>query len=73
MVSDRDREYLRRLGELQDEEHAAAVEAHLALSLDERLARSVSLMQRFLGSVSPSADDPTPFYERARRLGLYRP
>lgn len=72
-VSDREREHLRRLGELKASSHAEATAAHLALPLEERLARSVALMRRFLASAPPRQDDPSPFYERARRLGLYRP
>lgn len=72
-VSDRDRDYMRRLGEFQAQGHAAALAAHLALPPSERLARSVALMRQFIASVPARNDDPTPFYERARRLGHYRP
>lgn len=72
-VSDREREHLRRIGELKARSHADALAEHLALPLAERLARSVALMRRFLASTPPREDDPSPFYERAKRLGLYRP
>ena len=64
---------MRRLGEAKAASHAAAHAAHLALSQEERLARSVALMRRYIASAPPRHDDPTPFYDRARRLGLYRP
>ncbi len=72
-VSERDRDYMRRLGELKARAHADALAAHLALPLAERLAKSVALMNRFLSTTGPRHDDPSPFYDRARRLGLYRP
>jgi len=74
-VSDRDREYMRRLGELKAESHREAQERHLALPIEERLRRSWELYLRFRSTVDQSAreDDPSPFYDRARALGLYRP
>ena len=72
-ASQGDRDYLRRLGEYKAEQHGAALAAHLALSPTERLARSVALMRRWWSAARPRQDDPTPFYDRARRLGLYRP
>ena len=44
-----------------------------AVATAERLARSIALMQRFRASAMVRHDDPTPFYDLARRLGLYRP
>jgi hypothetical protein len=64
---------MRRLGAFQAQGHAQALSAHLALPPSERLARSLALMRQFLARASVRNDDPTPFYERARRLGLYRP
>jgi hypothetical protein len=72
-VTEREREHFRRLGEEKARSHAAAAAEHLALSMDERLARSLVLMRQFLRSAQPRDDDPSPFYDRARRLGLYRP
>jgi hypothetical protein len=77
-VSDRERDYMRRLGEFQAQGHAEGTAAHLALRPAERLARSFALMRRFMVSAAarrrdPAPDDPTPLYDRARRLGLYRP
>lgn len=73
MVSDREREHLRRLGRFKERAHAEATAAHLALPRAERLARSIALMRRFLGSARPVPGDPSPFYDRARRLGHYHP
>ena len=72
-VSDREREHMRRLGEYKSQGHGAATAAHLALSREDRLARSVALMRRFFSLPRQRQDDPTPLFDRARRLGLYRP
>ena len=75
-VSERDREHMRRIGRYKAEAHAEAQAAHLALSLGERLQRSWALYETFRASLPHATirhDDPTPFYERARALGLYRP
>ena len=72
-VSERERDHLRRLGSYKAESHGAALSAHLALSPAERLARSVALMRRFFSTTARGHDDPSPFFDRARRLGLYRP
>lgn len=74
-VSDRDREYMRRIGAYKEASHLEASEQHLALSIGERLARSWALYLAFRSSASTDRrdDDPSQFYERARRLGLYRP
>ena len=72
-VSERERDHLRRLGDYKAKSHSAALSVHLALSTDERLARSIALMRRFLATTAPRRDDPSPFFDRARRLGLYRP
>ena len=74
-VSDADREYMRRLGEYEAEGHAQRTAEHLAVDLAERLRRSMAMSRRFWRSANLAGrvDDPGPFYERARRLGLYRP
>lgn len=73
-VSDRDREYMRRLGEAEAEAHDQRLAEHLALDLAGRLRRSMALARQFWRSANHDKrhDDPTPFYDRARRLGLYR-
>ena len=62
-----------RIGACKAESHAAAQARHLALPLAERLARSWALYQAHRGSLRERSDDPSPFYARARALGLYRP
>lgn len=73
-VSESDRDYMRRLAAFKEESHREAQARHLALPIEERLRRSWKLYLRFRSSVARSAldDDPTPFYDRARALGLYR-
>jgi hypothetical protein len=73
-VTERDREHMRRIGTYKDAAHADAQARHLALALSERLQRSWALSEMhraFFGE--RRSDDPSPFYERARALGLYRP
>jgi hypothetical protein len=74
-VSDREREYMRRIGEYKEASHRDATERHLALPIEERLARSWDLYLAGRAEASPDLrdDDPTPFYDRARALGLYEP
>lgn len=66
---------MRRIGVYKELSHREALAAHLATSLDERLQRSWRLYQRYRHRVprDDSKDDPTPFYDRARELGLYQP
>lgn len=71
---ERDREYMRRLGAYVDEANRAALEEHLALPIDERLARSIRFAWRYRGYLAPKqgADDPAQFYARARALGIIK-
>lgn len=64
---------MQRLGAFQDEGHVEALARHLALPLDERLRRSLELSKRLMphANLGGREDDPTPFYARARALGLY--
>ncbi|HUH03449.1 MAG TPA: hypothetical protein VML75_15740 [Kofleriaceae bacterium] len=73
-VTKRDREHMRRLGEAEAEAHSDRRAEHLALDLPERLRRSLALASQFWRTANRAArhDDPTPLYDRARRLGLYR-
>lgn len=72
-VSGRDREHMRKLGEAKAQSHRDALAEHLALSLGERLERSWRLYLAFRDpNAPPRDDDPTPFYDRARRLGMYQ-
>ena len=72
-VSEKDREYMRRIGVYKDLSHHEAQAAHLSLSLDERLRRSWRLYQQYRHRVrrDDPEDNPAEFYARARRLGLY--
>jgi hypothetical protein len=74
-AEEREREYMRRVGEYKSASHREAEARHLALSLSERLARSweLYLEGRSAAALDRRDDDPSPFYEKARTLGLYRP
>jgi hypothetical protein len=72
-VSERDREHFRRLGALKAASHAEAQAAHLALPMVERLRRSWALYLVHRAAFAGRQDDPSPFYDRARELGLYTP
>ena len=71
-VSERDKAYMRRLGEIQDEANAEWRAQWRAKPLHERL--ELSCARRFGMPVSARRDpeEPEQIYERARRLGLYR-
>ncbi len=73
-ASERDKEYMRRLGRYVAEANEAAREAWLALPPAERIARSERLCREYRTKAGVERalreDDPSPFYERARRLGL---
>jgi hypothetical protein len=65
---------MRRIGAAKAASHAEAQAAHLALPIEERLRRSWRLYETTRASVKQEPeDDPSPFYEKARALGLYRP
>ncbi len=74
IVSEKDREHFRRLGQWERENHELALREHLALSVDERLRRSWSFARQFARVITrdSEAGSPSQIYERARRLGLYR-
>ncbi|HEX7670826.1 MAG TPA: hypothetical protein VF395_14625 [Polyangiaceae bacterium] len=74
-VSERDRDYFRQIGALKEASHAEAAAAQQKRTLGERLRRSeeLSVAYRRRGQAPREDDDPTPFYDRARALGLYRP
>jgi hypothetical protein len=71
-VSERERAFMARLAGYKAESHAEAQARHLALPLEERLRRSweLYLAGRETGASRERDDDPSPFYERARALGL---
>ncbi len=74
-VRQRDRDFMRRIGALKGATHEEAVAQHRTLPLDERMHRSwaLYLAWRDRSPVAERHDDPSPFYERARSRGLYRP
>jgi hypothetical protein len=73
-VSERDQDYMSRIGAAKAASHAEALAAHRALALTERLRRSWALYLACRSTIRDDRDDdPSPFYERARALGLYRP
>jgi hypothetical protein len=74
-ADDRERDHMRRIGAYKAASHDEARARHLALSLSERLASSwqLYLEGRSAAALARRDDDPSPFYERARALGLYRP
>ncbi|HYC49482.1 MAG TPA: hypothetical protein VEB19_00105 [Gemmatimonadaceae bacterium] len=74
-VSEKDREYMRRIGVYKELSHRQAHAEHLALSMDERLRRSWELYWRYRELVrrDDPEDDPAKFYERARQLGMCDP
>jgi hypothetical protein len=71
-ISDEDRAYFDRIARYERELARERLAQHLALTLAERLERSLAL-SRLHGSraLERANDDPSPFYERARSLGLY--
>jgi hypothetical protein len=76
VASERDREYMRRWGEWKRESHEQARARHLALPMSERLVISayITRQNQHLSTWALRDDDrPELFYERAKRLGLYRP
>lgn len=75
MVSEQDREYMRRLGEAKTASHAETTSEHLRLTPIDRLRRSFAMSAASLGQANLAAriDDPSGFYDRARALGLCDP
>ena len=71
-VSEHDRGFMARVAAYKAGSHAEAQARHLELPLDERLGRSwaVYLAGREEGACRERDDDPSPFYDRARALGL---
>jgi hypothetical protein len=64
---------MRRIAAAKAASHAEAATRQAALPIGERLRRSWALYMASRSTARPQLDDPTPFYERARALGLYRP
>lgn len=72
-VRNEERDYFRRIAEAKRRSHEEAERAHLAESLRERIRRSFELSLACMRGSARRDDDPSPFYDRARRLGLYKP
>ena len=72
VASERDREYLRRLGEFENEARADALREWLDLPLGERLRRSSAYHTSMTIPETREPEEPEKFYEHVKRLGLYR-
>jgi hypothetical protein len=73
-VSEHDRAFMERIGEIKRSLHDSERSAHLSLPFGERLERSWALFLAYRSRLGDEpGEDPTPFYERARALGLYQP
>jgi hypothetical protein len=72
-VSSSDRSFMQRIGKYKAASHTAATARHLARPVAERIQRSWDLSVSYATAAVTRnrRDDPTPFYDRARRLGLY--
>ena len=74
-ASEKDREYMRRLGRWKAEVNAEDLRAHLALPPHERLRRSELLYRGSKGWANRTYKErePRSIYDLAKELGLYRP
>lgn len=72
MVSEQDREYMRRLAAAKSVAHGDAEAEHRRLEPIERLRRSFIMSATMMPEANLGArvDDPSAFYERARARGL---
>jgi hypothetical protein len=71
-ASERDKAYIRRLGQYELEGRIEWMRYLMSLTIDERLRRSFERTQMGTPYSRREPDDPSAIYERARRLGLYR-
>lgn len=73
-ATEREKEHMRRIGQYVAEANEERLRLHLALPMRERLAASLALSQRFRSDAAIQEhlqhDDPSPLYDRARKLGL---
>jgi hypothetical protein len=75
-ATEREKEHFRRIGQIKAQLAAEELAAHLALAPAERLVKSVAMMLRgpyFPGDGTWKRIERPAIYERAERLGLYRP
>ena len=75
MVSEQEREYMRRLGEAKARAHADATSEHLLQAPIDRLRRSfaMSAALRTQANLAARVDDPSELYAKARARGLCDP
>jgi len=71
-VSEKEREYFHRIGAVKKTSRDETATSHQRLSIDERLRRSGALYLRYRDAAHERTDDPSPYYHRARALGLYK-
>lgn len=70
-VTEKDREYMRRLGEFIEEVNAGELSEHLASPVNQRLKKSDALSKRTRHeAASQDGKDLAAFFRRARKLGL---
>jgi hypothetical protein len=71
-ASERDRDYMRRLGQYEREGREEWMRYLESLTLDERLRRSFERTVKGRPYDRKEPEDLAAIYDRARRLGLYR-
>lgn len=71
-ASERDKAYMRRLGEFEREGRLEWLAYLESLTIDERLRRSFERTENGRPYERKEPEDLAAIYERARRLGLYR-
>jgi hypothetical protein len=73
-VSERDKEYMRKIGRYKAEANAERLRRHLELPMAERFRASIRLSRPHRSHESLrnhiEQDDPAPLYQRARKLRL---
>jgi hypothetical protein len=74
-VTERDREHFRKIAAFEAANAEDERRAHEKRTGGERLAYALAISRRFRGTpgFDRSDDDPGALYERAKKLGLYRP
>lgn len=65
---------MRRIGRYKEESHADQLARHLARTPRERFLDALTMMLAgpYFDRPALEPDDPSPLYERARRLGLIK-
>ena len=70
-ASERDKDYMRRLGEFEREGRMEWLRYLQSLTLDERLRRSFERTRLGRPYLRKEPEDLAAIYARARRLGIY--